>query len=109
DAADAVPVSGTYYTALGVPPAAGRLIGPEDDRSGAPLTAVLSYNYWKRRFAENPSAVGQTILVNNIPLTIVGVSAPGFFGLDPASLPDLFIPLHALPRFALRPADDERK
>jgi predicted permease len=108
DVADAEPVSGNYYAGLGVIPAAGRLIAPDDDRAGAPLIAVLSYDYWKKRFAENPAAVGQSILVNNMPITIVGVSAPGFFGLDPAARPDIFFPLHCISRFSLTPADDER-
>ncbi|HEV2447412.1 MAG TPA: ABC transporter permease, partial [Candidatus Sulfopaludibacter sp.] len=108
DSATAVPVSGNFYSVLGVAPAAGRVIGSEDDRAGAPLVAVLSYDYWKRRFDENPAAIGQTILANNMPMTIVGVSPPGFFGLDPGGRPDLWFPLHALPMFSLDPANDER-
>ena len=108
-AADAQPVSGNFFTGLGVAPAVGRLFSAGDDRPGAPLIAILSYDYWRRRFAEDPSVAGQTVLADNLPLTIVGVSAPGFFGLDPGAHPDLFIPLHTLPMLSLKPAEAERQ
>ena len=108
EVANGLYVSGGVYNALGVPPAAGRLISPDDDRSGAPPVAVLSYAYWQKRFAANPAAIGQTLLVNNLPFTIVGVSAPGFFGLDPGSNPPVFLPLHSAPLLAQHPADEER-
>ena len=82
-------VSGNYFQALGVRPAIGRVFSPEqDDRiyEGHPY-AVLSYQYWATRFASNPAVVGQKILIDNYPMTIVGVSAPGFLGLDPANSP----------------------
>jgi hypothetical protein len=53
-------VSGGFFTGLGVYPAAGRLIRDDDDRFGAPPVAVISYKYWRRRFASSPSAVGQS-------------------------------------------------
>src|SRR5262249_50701940 len=62
-------VTGGYFSDLGVRPAAGRLIGPEDDRPGAPLTAVISFGLWQTRLAANSKAIGQTILVNNKPFT----------------------------------------
>ena len=81
--ADGQLVSGGFYGGLGVSPAAGRLIVEEDDRSGAEPVAVISYRYWQRRFGANPAAIGQPILINNTPFTIVGVSAPEFFGMNP--------------------------
>src|SRR6266496_4696889 len=82
-------VSGNYFQALGVKAALGRVLSPEeDDRvyKGHPAV-VLSYPYWVTRFAADPKIVGQKMLVNNYPLTIVGVSAAGFNGLDPARAP----------------------
>jgi predicted permease len=109
DTAIAAPVTGNFYSALGIIPAAGRLIGPDDDRPGAPLIAVLTYDYWKRRFNENPAIIGQSILADNHPITIVGVSAPGFFGIDPGYHYDFFFPLHRLPFLSVDPAEDERR
>src|SRR5205085_9258951 len=77
--ADAQLVSGGFYSSLGVPPAAGRLILDDDDRSGAVPVAVISYPFWQRRFAASPAAIGRPIRINNNSFTIVGVSAPGFF------------------------------
>jgi predicted permease len=88
-------VSGNYFTMLGVGPAAGRVFNSvEDDRvySGHPVV-VLSHDYWQRRFARDPGVVGKKILVNNYPMTIVGVSASGFAGVDPARSPAIRIPL----------------
>ena len=88
-------VSGNYFTMLGVKPALGRVLNSqEDDRTyqGHPV-AVLSHGYWVSRFASNPGVVGKKILVNNYPMTIVGVSAEGFSGLDPARSPQLRVPI----------------
>lgn len=92
-------VSGNYFQALGVRPALGRLFTPEeDDRAykGHPV-AVLSYHYWVNRFEADPSVVGRKILVNSYPMVIVGVSAPGFGGIDPASAPHLRVPIQMKP------------
>jgi len=100
-------VSGDYFSGLGVPPAAGRLIAPEDDRTGAPATVVLSYRYWQRRFQGNPAVVGQTIQINNVPFAIVGVAASGFFGVDAQENPSLFLAIHSMPALAADPASEE--
>jgi macrolide transport system ATP-binding/permease protein len=102
-------VSGGFYDGLGVSPAAGRLIVPADDHPGAAPVAVITYKYWQRHFTGNPDAIGQSMTINNVPFTIVGVSAPGFFGVDPGSEPSVAVPLHAAPLLAQRPADDERR
>ena len=86
---DAELVSGNYFTMLGVAPAAGRVFNSQEDDQvfmGHPVV-VLSYDYWESRFARDPSVVGKKILVNNYPMTIVGVSAAGFSGVDPATSP----------------------
>ncbi|HWC98852.1 MAG TPA: ABC transporter permease [Candidatus Sulfopaludibacter sp.] len=92
-------VSGNYFQALGVQPALGRVFSPDqDDRTykGHP-SVVLSYQYWSTRFASDPSVIGQKILINNYPMTIVGVSAPGFLGLDPANSPQIRVPIQMKP------------
>jgi predicted permease len=92
---DAEMVSGNFFTMLGVKPAAGRLFNSkEDDRTyqGHPVV-VLSYNYWVRRFNQDRGVIGKKILVNNYPMTIVGVSAQNFIGLDPAQSPQIRVPI----------------
>jgi putative ABC transport system permease protein len=87
-------VSGTYFQVLGVGAAAGRLIDPSDDKTrGDGLVAVLSYNYWRNRFAGDPNVVGQRLQINNQPFTIIGVSQEGFDGLDIGSVPSVRVPL----------------
>lgn len=88
-------VSGNYFAMLGVKPALGRVFNPEqDDRvfRGHPVV-VLSYDYWVSRFNRDSEIVGQKILVNNYPMTVVGVSAAGFSGLDPALAPQIRVPV----------------
>jgi predicted permease len=101
-------VDGGYFAGLGVPPAAGRLLGPEDDAKGAPPAVVLSWAYWQRRFNGDPAAVGQSILLNGLPFTIAGVTARGFFGVDPQTNPLLFLPIHAIPALSPNAAREER-
>jgi len=105
-------VSGNYFDMLGVKAAAGRLFNSHDDDRvfmGHPV-AVLSYDYWETRFARDPHAVGKKILVNNYPMTIVGVSAQGFAGIDPAESPQIRVPILMEPAMVpqwswLEPAD----
>jgi hypothetical protein len=92
-------VSGNYFTALGVKPAIGRVFNSaEDDQvyKGHPVVA-LSYDYWMTRFAGDQSVIGKKVLVNNYPMTIVGVSAAGFSGVDPAHSPKIRVPIQMLP------------
>lgn len=90
-------VTGSYYTTLGLDPAAGRLLTLEDDRIGAPLAAVISYAYWERAYARSPSAVGEVIYANGVALPIVGVSPRGFDGTDAASIADVTVTVATLP------------
>lgn len=88
-------VTGGYFRGLAVLAAAGRLIDSEDDRPGAAPVAVISFATSQNRFGGAPNAIGQSILVDNVPFTVIGVAPPEFFGVDPATAPDLFLPLHA--------------
>jgi putative ABC transport system permease protein len=88
-------VSGNFFSMLGVKPALGRVFhSQEDDQNyqGHPVV-VLSHDYWVSRFARDPSVIGKKILVNDSPMTIVGVSAAGFAGIDPAQAPQIRIPI----------------
>jgi macrolide transport system ATP-binding/permease protein len=87
-------VSGDYFRGLGIPPAAGRLIVPNDDRPGAVAVAVVSYAFSQRRFGRAANAAGQPILIDNLPFTVVGVTPPEFFGVDPEAAPDVYLPMH---------------
>jgi predicted permease len=92
--------SGNYYRALGVPALAGRTLLPEDDAPGAGGAAVISEGYWRRRFGGSPDAIGKAIQVNNTPVTIVGVTAAAFTGIQQplATAPDITLPLNVQPR-----------
>jgi predicted permease len=87
-------VTGRFFSGLGVPPAAGRLIDDSDDRTGAPLVVVLGYTYAQRRFGDVTAAVGQPVLISTLSYTIIGVAAPEFFGVNPGGPQDMFLPLH---------------
>ncbi len=69
-------VSGTFFSGLGVKLARGRGFTEQDETNHAAI-AVISYNYWTRRFARNPDVLGKTLYVNGVPITIVGVAAAG--------------------------------
>jgi len=88
-------VTGEYFRGLAVSPAAGRLIDTPDDRAGAAPVAVLSFAASRQRFGGPSSAIGQQVLVDNVPFTVIGVTPPEFFGVDPAAAPDLYLPMHA--------------
>src|SRR5262249_16903551 len=67
----------------------------EDDRAVGPAVVVLSYAFAQSRFGNVARAAGQTVMINNLPFTAIGVAPPGFFGVDPAKTPDFYLPLHA--------------
>ncbi|HXV87070.1 MAG TPA: ABC transporter permease [Gemmatimonadales bacterium] len=83
-------VAHNFFGLLGVTPLAGRLFTPEDDRQGAPPVAVLSHEFWRRRFAGDPSTVGRSLLLSGVPTTVVGVLPEGFRFEAPA---DVYHPL----------------
>jgi len=93
EAVSAEMVSGNYFSVLGVEPALGRLFSSSDETApGQNPVAVLNFDFWKTHLAEAP-VVGQTLLVNGPPFTIVGVSAPGFQSMEWGSLPEIYVPL----------------
>jgi predicted permease len=92
-------VSGNYFPLLGIGAARGRIFNAGDDlRAGEHPYAVLSYAYWKSRFAGDPAIVGQKIQYNNYPLTIVGVAQPGFDGMEPGIPAAVFVPVMMTPQ-----------
>ncbi|MPY89066.1 MAG: FtsX-like permease family protein [Luteitalea sp.] len=87
-------VSGTYFPALGVRPALGRLFTPKDDQvPGGHSAAILSHAYWQTRFAGEPSVSGREITINGHPFTIIGVAEAGFSGINLANAAQVFVPM----------------
>ncbi len=91
-------VSGNYFSLLGVKPVIGRLLSPADDsvpEQGGPdgLVAVISHNYWTRRFGQSPAVIGKAIQVDNKAVTIIGVTPPEFYGLFPGREANLSLPM----------------
>ncbi|MCX6595483.1 MAG: ABC transporter permease [Acidobacteria bacterium] len=88
-------VSGNFFSVLGVKPAAGRVFNSQEDDQvyGGHASVVIGHDYWVTRFSRDPKVIGKKILVNNYPMTIVGVSAEGFAGLDPAQAPQIRVPI----------------
>jgi predicted permease len=86
-------VSGNYFRTLETYAAKGRLLGEDDDRTiaGSPV-AVISYGCWERRFGRDPNVVGRKLAVNGMPLQVVGVAAPGFFGAQIGAAPEFWLP-----------------
>jgi predicted permease len=87
-------VGGTFFQALGVRPAVGRLIGPEDVHMGdhSPV-AVISWSFWKSRFDLDPGIIGEKIVVGDTPLTIIGVTQRGFYGISEHARQDVWWPV----------------
>ena len=87
-------VSGSYFPVLGIQPAVGRLLSPQDDQKlGESQVVVLSHAYWTTRFDRNPGVVNDTIIVNGQHLTIVGVAPEGFDGTTLGTKPEVFVPI----------------
>jgi predicted permease len=87
-------VSGNYFSVLGVRPAAGRTLNDADDGSGtASQVATISHGYWTRRFHDDPSVIGRSIVVQGIRITIVGVSAASFSGEIVGTNTDIWLPI----------------
>jgi predicted permease len=100
-------VSGNYYEVLGVRPWVGQLFTQRDDVTpGAHPVVVLSYGFWQRRFGGDPAIVGQTILLNEHPITVTGVSPPEFYGTGLDAPQDVQVPLMMTPVF--KPVPDNR-
>jgi predicted permease len=92
-------VSGNFFSELGVGAVAGRTLTEDDDSpTGAQPVAVISYNFWKRRFGLDPGVVGRKVMLDDFPFTIVGVAPPGFFGIEVGSNTDLWWPIRMTPQ-----------
>jgi predicted permease len=87
-------VSGTFFSGLGVKLVRGHGFTTEDEASHAPI-AVISYNYWARRFAQDPDVLGKTLYVNGVAVTVVGIAAQGFEGVEAGGSTDFWIPLQS--------------
>ncbi len=90
--ADGEEVSGNFFSGLGARLERGRGFTLQDEKNHAPVV-VLSYDYWTRSYARDPDVVGQTLYVKGIPMTVVGVAAHGFHGIEPGTATDFWIPL----------------
>jgi len=91
-------VSGDFYRGVQVSPAIGRALGPEDDASSeTAAVAMISYDYWTRRFARSPSVLGKVITLNGVPVMVVGVNPEYFTGIVPGGHFEIWAPLHLPP------------
>lgn len=97
---DVLEATGGIHQTLGIVPAAGRLLRPDDDRDAV---AVLSHDAWQRRYSGDPGVIGRTVLVEHTPVAIVGVTPAGFFGVAPGLAPEITVPAALAAR--LRPND----
>jgi predicted permease len=88
DAPSGMLVSDNYFSVLGVQPSLGRGFAPGDE-----AVAVISHRFWKSRFGGNRETSGRAIVLNGLPFTIIGVTPPGFFGVEVGISPDIFVPL----------------
>jgi predicted permease len=98
EAAEADMVSGNFFSGLGVRILRGHGFTPQDEADHAQI-AVVSYDYWTRRFARDPGVLGTTIFVKGVPFTVAGIAAEGFEGVDPTQSTDFWIPLQNRPEF----------
>jgi putative ABC transport system permease protein len=94
-------VTGSFFDALGIRPAAGRLLSRDDDREGCVARAVLSHAFWQRAYGGQASAIGQTISLGGRTAEIIGVAQEGFAGLEVGSSFDVAVPVCADAVFSL--------
>ena len=94
--AQAEEVSGNFFSGVGVRIERGRGFTLQDEQTHAPL-AVVSYDYWTRKFARDPGVLGKTVYVKGVPITIVGIAARGFKGVERATSTDLWVPFQTRP------------
>ena len=95
-------VSGNAFPTLDVHPVRGRLLTPADDTPGCANTAVVSYGFWQRQFGGRESALGSRIELNELPFTVIGVTAPEFFGINMGRGFDVALPMCAVGHFSTR-------
>ncbi|HEY1471282.1 MAG TPA: ABC transporter permease [Candidatus Acidoferrum sp.] len=94
-------VSGNYFEVLGVQPVLGRVISEADDHESitSPV-AVVSYEFWKRRFGMDPSIINRTVILNGHRFTVIGVTPPDFAGTDGSTKADIQVPLSIMKAFS---------
>lgn len=86
-------VSGQYFETLGIHAVLGRTLNADDDKRGCAGTAVLSHDFWQRAYDERTDIIGKPISLNGRPFSIVGVTEPGFSGIDVGSVVDVSVPI----------------
>ena len=96
---DGAYVAGNFFDVLGLRPAIGRLIGPQEDQIGSvgAAVAVISWSYWQSHFSLDPTVLGKSLVVNDVPTTIIGVTPREFFGLQLGMDPPLWLPVSMEP------------
>ncbi|MGH9454525.1 MAG: ABC transporter permease, partial [Terriglobia bacterium] len=106
--ANADMVSGNFFSGLGVQLVRGRGFTPQDEKQHTQV-AVLSYDYWTRRFSRNPSVIGKALYIKSVPFKIIGIAERGFRGVEPAGATDIWIPLQNRPELTAwgQPAQGE--
>jgi predicted permease len=100
-------VTGNFFPLLRVDMSLGRGLSPPDDLPGAAPAVVISHLYWDRRYGKDPGVLGQTILLNNQPYTIVGVAGPEFVGSISAFRPQIWLPFSQFKRVYWARSDNE--
>src|SRR5207249_6810549 len=95
--ADGLMASDGFFETLGVPAVVGRTLGQTDDRRGCAPVAVLGYAFWQTHYSGRTDVLGQKILLDGHPFEIVGVTAPGFFGVDVGRTFGVAVPICAEP------------
>jgi len=98
ESAEGEEVSGNFFSGLSVRMESGRGFTLADETSHAPII-VLSYDYWTRSFARDPAILGETIYIKGVPVSVVGITARGFKGIEPATAADFWMPLQNRPEF----------
>ena len=92
-------VSGNFFQTFGVGAWMGRVLQPSDDVEGAPPVAVMNYRVWRDKYGSDPSVIGATYQINGHAYTLVGISAPGFYGAKMSGwgMPDIWLPVTTEP------------
>lgn len=90
-------VTAGYFPAVGIAPIRGRVIVPDDERPDAPRVAVISERFWERAYARNDGAIGNTLTLNGVPVTVIGVLPASFTGLEVGRLTDVWIQMGLRP------------
>ena len=97
-------ISGNFFDAYGARVLIGRPVTPQDDRPDADPVAVITYRFWRKYYACDPHVLGQTLVVNLVPFTIIGVLPKHYRGPLSGDPTDFYVPITTQPR--LMPGDD---